>query len=268
MRADPVLEPLRGLPLARAQSRTLAVKSHRPWSLPDLPWVMGQTWEDLLFAHWPVDTQALRRIVPRQLELDEFGGSGWISVTPFVVRALRARWLPPLPLGSRFPELNVRTYVTVGGKPGIWFFSLDAGSRIAVAAARRAYRLPYFHARMARQRHGIGVSYRSDRVPWAGAAARLEVEYAPTGDVFVARPGSLEHFLAERYCLYALHGDGRLHRTEIHHPPWPLQPARARFAANTMTAPVGIDLDDRPTLHFARRQDVLVWPPVAVAGGR
>jgi len=264
MGAIPVLEPLRGLPMARAQSRTLEATRHRPWPLPEMPWVMGQTWEDLLFAHWPVDAGSLRRIVPAQLELDEFCGSAWVSVTPFVVRALRARWLPPLPLGSRFPELNVRTYVTVESKPGIWFLSLDAASRVAVIAARRAYRLPYFHARMAKQRRGPGVTYRSERASDARAAARLNVDYAPTGDVFVAKPGSLEHFLAERYCLYALHGGEHVHRTEIHHPPWPLQPACARFAANTMTAPLGIELDGRPTLHFARRQDVLVWPPVAV----
>ena len=105
MRADPVLEPLRGLPLARAQSRTLLVRGHRPWPLPDLPWVMGQTWEDLLFAHWPVNAEVLRRIVPRQLELDEFAGSGWISVTPFVVRALRC---PECSIRSRDSHLCSR----------------------------------------------------------------------------------------------------------------------------------------------------------------
>ena len=229
---------------------------------------MGQTWEDLLFAHWPVSIQALRRIVPEQLPLDEFAGTAWIGITPFIVRALRPRLLPPPVVGSRFPELNVRTYVTVDGKPGIWFLSLDAASPVAVAAARRAYRLPYFRAHMAAERKQGLLAYRSERASADGPPAELEAEYLPTGDVFTARPGDIEHFLTERYCLYTLDGARRIHRTDIHHPPWPLQPADAAFAVNTMTAPLGISLPDQsPLLHFARRQDVVVWPRVAVSGG-
>lgn len=228
---------------------------------------MGQTWEDLLFAHWPVAARALRHVVPDQLPLDEFAGTAWIGITPFIVRALRPRLLPPPVVGSRFPELNVRTYVTVDGKPGIWFLSLDAASPVAVAAARRAYRLPYFRARMvAARRQGL-IAYSSERASADGPPARLEAEYAPAGDVFTARPGDLEHFLTERYCLYTLDAARRIHRTDIHHPPWPLQPAEGAFPVNTMTAPLGISLPDQPPLaHFARRQDVVVWPRVAVSG--
>lgn len=258
-----LLEPLAGLPLARAQARTLRTTDHRPWAVPRLPWVMGQTWERLLFAHWPVAPALLRRAVPDALALDEFEGTAWLGVTPFVVRALRARLLPPLPAGSRFPELNVRTYVTYGGRPGIWFLSLDAASPLAVAAARLAYRLPYFRADMTAQPTGPGMTYRSERA--AGAPpARFRADYAPAGDRFTARPGSLEHFLTERYCLFGLRA-GRLERADIHHPPWPLQPARATLAVNTMAEAAGIPLTGAPLLHFAERQDVVVWPPVAAA---
>jgi uncharacterized protein YqjF (DUF2071 family) len=262
--ASSALEPVLGLGPARRQAQTLGVADHRPWAVPDRPWVMGQTWVDLLFAHWPVDAAALRRVVPEPLELDELAGSAWIGITPFVVRALRPRLLPPLPAGSRFAELNVRTYVTFGGKPGIWFLSLDAASRVVVFAARRAYRLPYFHAHMTVQRTGREIAYRSERAAGASPPEQLRARYAPSGGVFTARPGALEHFLTERYCLYTVDVGRRVHRTDIHHPPWPLQPARATFEANTMTAAAGLAPGEEPLLHFAGRQDVVVWPPVAV----
>jgi uncharacterized protein YqjF (DUF2071 family) len=243
------------------QSRATREIAHRPWPLPDGPWIMGQTWEQLLFAHWPVDPALLRRAVPMQIPIDTFGEIAWIGVTPFEVRALRLHGSPPLPAGSRFPELNVRTYTTIGGRPGIYFFSLDAGSRLAVAAARRAYRLPYFHARMAIRRDGEAVSYRSRRVDSAGPGAELSLVYRPTGEPFNPAPGSLEHFVTERYCLYTLDERRRVLRAEIHHPPWPLRAAEADFSRNTMTEPLGIALPGPPTLlHFSARQDVVIWP--------
>jgi len=196
--------------------------------------------------------------VPPSLPLDTFDGRAWIGVTPFEVSGLRARGTPPLPGVSRFAETNVRTYTTVGGRPGIYFLSLDAASRLAVAGARRAYRLPYHHAAMTIERAAGGIVYRTRRV---GGEAELAVSYRPTGAVFTARPGTLEHFLTERYCLYALDERHRVLRADIHHPPWPLQPAEAAFERNTMTAPYGIELPARePLLHFAGRQDVVIWP--------
>jgi uncharacterized protein YqjF (DUF2071 family) len=188
-------------------------------------------------------------VVDPRIPLDTFDGAAWLGITPFVVRALRPRGLPPF---LRFPELNVRTYATLGGRPGIHFFSLDAGSRLAVAGARLTYRLPYFHARMAVQRDGAVVRYRSDR-----SGADWQAEYGPAGAVFIAAPGTLEHFLTERYCLYAT-TPRRVLRAEIHHAPWPLQPAEGRIVRNTM-APVAVA--GEPLLHFAARQDVVIWPP-------
>ena len=231
---------------------------------------MGQTWEDLLFAHWRVAAETLRQHVPAELELQTFDGSAWLGITPFRVSALRARGMLPLPGVSFFPELNVRTYVTVGEKPGIWFFSLDAASRVAVGAARRFYRLPYFHARMrVTRRDDGGIDFSSSRRDGRAAAwpFTFEARYRPAGEVFNGASGTLEHFLTERYCLYAVDGRRMLHRAEIHHPPWPLQEATAEIERNTMPPP-GIDLPEtQPLLHFARRQDVAIWPlkPVRAA---
>jgi uncharacterized protein YqjF (DUF2071 family) len=220
------------------------------------PWIMRQTWLDLLFAHWRVPEAALRRVVPAAIPIDTFDGSAWLAVTPFEVTGLRPRALPPLP---RFPELNVRTYTTIGGRGGIWFLSLDAANALAVAGARASYRLPYRRARMAIDRRGGEIAYRSR---WNAAA--LRATYAPAGPAALARPGSLEHFLTERYSLYTLDRRGRLRRADIAHPPWPLQPAHAELAENTMTAPFGIELTGEPLLHYAARQDVRVWPPLRV----
>jgi len=220
---------------------------------------MGQTWEALMFCHWRVDQEAIQRVMPPQLEPDRYDGDVWLGVTPFVVRALRLRGIPPLPVLSSFPEINVRTYVTVGGKPGIYFFSLDAASRPAVAAARRAYRLPYFRSAITATQLGDTVSYRARRLSDDGPAAAFEATYGPVGPRFTASPGTLEHFLTERYCLYTLDEKQTIYRGDIHHPPWPLQPAEAEIETNTMASGLGLALDGEPVLHFAARQDVALW---------
>jgi uncharacterized protein YqjF (DUF2071 family) len=235
------------------QASTLEQTTHRPWPLPERPWVMGQTWDDLLFIHYRVPVEQLRALVPKRLEVQEHSGSGWLGVTPFVVTGLRARGLLPLPFASSFRELNVRTYVTRDGKPGIWFFSLDASSQLAVEAARRLYRLPYFRAEISVRRRGGEIQYDCSRDDGKAFSAA----YRPAGDAFNAEPGSLEQFLTERYCLYAEH-DEQLSRADIHHPPWPLQPAQARIDLNTMP-PLRVSEDD-PLVHYSARQDVVIWP--------
>ena len=209
---------------------------------------MAQTWDDLLFVHYRVPVESLRALVPDGLDVQEHSGSGWLGVTPFVITGLRARGLLPLPFASSFRELNVRTYVT-----GIWFFSLDASSRVAVEAARRLYRLPYFHAEISLRHRGDEILYDCSRDDGKAFSAA----YRPHGDVFEADPGSLEHFLTERYCLYAEH-ESQLCRADIHHRPWPLQPARARVDLNTMP-PIEVSEGD-PLVHYSARQDVVIWP--------
>jgi uncharacterized protein YqjF (DUF2071 family) len=241
--------------------------AHRPWRPPAGPWVMAQTWHDLLFAHWPVPAAALRPHLPAQLEIDTFKGQAWLAVVPFRMSGVRLRGTPAMPWLSSFPELNVRTYITLGAKPGVWFFSLDAGNPLAVAIARAWFHLPYFRARMFCEDRDGWIHYRSERTHRGSSAGSLEARYRPVGAVFSAKPGTLEHFLTERYCLYTTDSSGRLIRGEIHHPPWPLQLAEASFERNTIAQASQLSLPklSSPLLHFSRRQDVLVWQPQRIA---
>jgi uncharacterized protein YqjF (DUF2071 family) len=240
--------------------------AHRPWPLPAGGWVMAQSWHDLLFAHWPVPEAVLRAHIPARLSIDTFGGQAWLGVVPFRMSGVRLRGTPAVPWLSAFPELNVRTYVAAGGKPGVWFFSLDAGNALAVAVARSWFHLPYFRARMSCEACGGWIEYESQRTHRSAASGVLKGRYRPVGAVFSAKPGSLEHFLTERYCLYTVDGAGRVIRGEIHHEPWPLQVAEAQLPKNTMAEAAGLSLPaQKPLLHFARRQDVVVWPPLPLA---
>jgi uncharacterized protein YqjF (DUF2071 family) len=242
------------------QRAALRETAHRPWPLPDGPWLMGQTWYDLLFAHWAVPPDVLRTLVPAPLRLDLRDGEAWLGITPFRVGGLRSRGTPPLPWLSRFPELNVRTYVVYGGRPGIYFFSLDAARLAAVVAARRGYRLPYFHAQMAVEHTDSTIGYESSRTDSCGPPAELRASYGPSGARLPVEDGSLERWLSERYCLYVVDERARALRADIHHSPWPLQPAEAAFELNTMAAPLGLELQSEPLLHYSARQDVLIWP--------
>ncbi|MFN0066005.1 MAG: YqjF family protein [Limisphaerales bacterium] len=226
-------------------------------------WSLAMTWHDLLFAHWPIASEALRALLPRTdppLDLDLRDGAAWLGIVPFRMSGIRFRWLPPVPGTAAFPELNVRTYVTAHGRPGVWFFSLDAASPLAVRAARATFHLPYFDADMACAADGDGVRYRSRRTHRGGGEAQLEARYRPAGEVFRSAPGSLEHWLTERYRLFAADRRGRLWRGEIQHGPWPLQPAAVEFAALDMTRWLGLGLPATPPhLLFARRLEVRAW---------
>ncbi len=237
------------------QNRSLEHLGHRPWPLPARGWIMGQTWEDLLFAHWRVPVEEVREHVPEGLEVDVHDGSAWLGITPFRLTGLRGRGMLPIPYVSSFLELNVRTYVRAEEKPGIWFFSLDASSRVAVEVARRTYKLPYFHARMSAGKRGEWTDYECSRVDEAGRV--FSGRYRPNGSVSEAEPGSLEWFLAERYCLYTTDERDRLARAEIHHELWPLQPAEAEIELASISP---LELRGEPLLHFSRRQDVVIWP--------
>jgi uncharacterized protein len=244
-------------------SGVLDETAHRPWPMPDGPWVMTQTWHDLLFAHWPVDLGQLRKLVPSEFPIDVFDGQAWIGIVPFHMTNVAPRGVPSLPWVSEFPELNVRTYVRVGDRPGIYFFSLDAASALAVHAARALLNLPYHSATMTVSQTMTGVEYRSSRK--SEPSAKFSGTYGPTGPAFVASRASLEYFLTERYCLYHLHHHGAPYRLEIHHPPWPLQPAQAQFRRSTMAEVNGLTLANQPPLlHFAKRQDMVAWLPKAL----
>jgi uncharacterized protein YqjF (DUF2071 family) len=220
---------------------------------------MSMRWHDLVFLHWPVEAAALRRFIPPRLELDTFEGQAWLGVTPFRMTRVRPRWLPPVPALSAFPELNVRSYVTEGGRPGVWFLSLDAGNPLAVWVARRTFHLPYYRARMSCVANDGGVTYRSRRTHRGAPPARLVARYEPAGDVYRSRRGTLEHWLTERYCLYTV-ARGNLYRGEIAHAPWPLQAASVEIEVNTMADGTGLRLPGDPAhARFARELDVVAW---------
>jgi uncharacterized protein YqjF (DUF2071 family) len=235
----------------------LAETAHRPWPLPEEPWRWRQRWCDLLFAHWPVPAAALRHLVPEPLTIQQFGGTSWVGVVPFRMEGVMLRGLPDLPGVSSFLELNLRLYVEHQGRPGVWFLSLDASNPPAVWAARTFFHLPYFRARMSIEEFAGDFSYYSERVVGKHA---MEAIYGPTGEIYRATPGTLEHWLTERYCLYTQSRSGKLYQAQIHHPPWPLQSAKAEFVYNDLAKPHGFPLEGPPALlHFSRSIDVAVW---------
>jgi hypothetical protein len=219
-------------------------------------------WHDLCFLHWRVPADVLRPLVPSTLPIDTFDGSAWLGVIPFTMTGVRHRCLPGLPATSAFHELNVRTYVTGpdGTRPGVWFFSLDAASRLAVEVARRTFHLNYLVARMSLVRFEGWVRYASERTDGRGAPAAFRGRYRPAGDAYRPSPGTIEHFLTERYCLYAAAPSGRLFRGEIHHAPWLLRGAEASIETNSMVSAIGVEVASQPDLlHHAERMEVVAW---------
>jgi uncharacterized protein len=237
-------------------------QTHRPWPIPATPWIMRQTWNDLLFAHWSLPPEQIRPLVPPELSLDLFDGKAWVAVTPFHMTDVAVREMPAVPVLSAFPELNVRTYVAFRGRPGVFFFSLDAFNPPAVWGARLLYHLPYFYARMVAEVKEGG-EYGTREVNYSSVRFRGQAEfqgsYRPVSEASPSRPGSIEHFLTERYRLYSVH-EGGVYAADIHHVPWQLQTAEAEITRNSMAAAAGITLpESEPLLHFSKRMDVLVW---------
>jgi uncharacterized protein YqjF (DUF2071 family) len=221
---------------------------------------MRQNWGKLLFMHWPIDVSLLRPLIPAQLEIDSFDGSAWIGVVPFTMWGIRASFLPPIPGTSAFHELNVRAYVTLKGFPGVWFFSLDAANSLAVWGARKFYYLPYFNAQMSLDQEGNAIDYSSIRKDKRGAPAHLQSSWVIGKPLPTSSPGSIESFLTERYCLYSEHRR-RLYRSEIYHPPWPLQSARLNSLSSTMIECHGLPTPSgEPLLHYAEKISVDIWP--------
>lgn len=253
--------------------------AHRPFAPPNRPWTMTQRWNDLLFAHWPIAVERMAALIPAGLEVDIFDGYAWAGIVPFWMDRVRAR-IPGtriqgagaasfgLPLAGTFPELNLRTYVRskLTGRAGVYFFSLDAASALAVAGARTLFHLPYFLADMERATSADGtVRYKSRRMlaAWLKSGnAEFQGTYRGLGrpdPALPSQPGSIEHFLTERYCLFTAHR-GRVLVGNIHHLPWPLEPAAAEIRTNTLPAAHGLVLPSRPPiLHFSRSLEVYVW---------
>jgi uncharacterized protein YqjF (DUF2071 family) len=231
---------------------------------PGLP-IMHQHWGSLLFMHWPVPTDLLRPLIPEPLVVDTHDGLAWVGITPFTMWGVRAAFAPPLPYLSGSHELNVRTYVHLDGVPGVWFFSLDAANAAAVLGARVAFHLPYFRARMSLGRRDRALYFSSRRVGRRAAPAEFEAVWTVGDGLGEARPGSLDFFLIERYCLYSARR-GRVYRARIFHRPWPLHAARLLSCRSTMIETQGLpSLEGGPLLHQQGEPlKVSVWPKARV----
>ena len=245
----------------------LSLVDHRPWAIPERPWIMRQRWHSLLFAHWPLPVAEIANRLPKGLMVDSFDGNAWLGVVPFTMDRIQFRGLGTVPGANRFAELNLRTYVRDSrtGTPGVYFFSLDAANPLAVMAARSWFHLPYYWARMSATTNDSGtVEYASER-RMVQQPVRFRARYrglGPTHRMKRSVAGSMEYFLTERYCLYTADKRGRLLQGNIHHAPWPLEEAEAEIELNELPAAHGFQLPQTPpVLYFARELAVYLWRP-------
>ncbi|WP_435008956.1 YqjF family protein [Tundrisphaera lichenicola] len=227
--------------------------------------VMYQSWDRLLFLHWEVPAEAIRRLLPSGLEVDLFEGRAFVGLVPFTMRGIRPAGLPSVRGLSNFHETNVRTYVHRDGRdPGVWFFSLDAANLAGACLGRSWFGLPYFFARMSlvaeESPDSLRISYSSRRLFLGPRPATTRIEAEVRSPVVPAVLGSLEYFLAERYLLYSASRGGGLFTGRVHHSPYPLQVAEVRSMEESVLAAAGIERPDAPPLaHFARGVDVEVF---------
>ncbi|MEW4286379.1 YqjF family protein [Priestia koreensis] len=223
-------------------------------------WIMKQTWNKLLFLHWPVTPEFIKPFLPSQLEVDTFDGKAWIAIVPFEMDHIRFRGLPSVPHASRLWELNVRTYVTYKGKPGVYFFSLDANHPLAVSVARNIFNLPYYRATMKGHVHGEEISLSSTRTHRNVRHAALTIRYKPIGPPQASQRRELAYFLTERYCLYIVK-KGKVYRGDIFHDHWPLQKAECEIYQDTLSTPYGRPANsDEWTLHYADKVQTYIYP--------
>lgn len=238
---------------------TKPIDRHAIRARPAGPPIMYQCWGKLLFMHWALPVEVLRPFISPRLEIDTFAGKAWIAVTPFTIWDARPVFTPPLPWLSDFHELNVRTYVHLDGVPGVWFFSLDANSLVAVLAARTFFHLPYHYAQIDLRQAGKAIFYRLRREDQA-VAANFEAEWRIENKLLHALPDTLEFFLVERYCLYT-EQEKKLYRSRIFHPSWPLQNAELLAYQSSMIEAQGLPTPNgEPLVHYAEALEVEIWP--------
>lgn len=216
-------------------------------------WVMFQEWRHLLFMSWPIPLEEMRKHVPADLAIDTYNGTAWLSMLPMHMEDLHFRWFPPIPGTSDFPEINLRTYVTVAGQPAVYFFSLDSSSWLGSLVARYFFHTPYVHAKMKLVEDGDRFHLTSHRnksryLP----AADLKISYRPTGEPVEPAKGSLAHFLVERYTAIAETKPGVIYSGPVDHAPWKLTDAEAEVEVNTIPQAVGFDIAGvTPEIHFS-----------------
>ncbi|GAA5506100.1 DUF2071 domain-containing protein [Novipirellula caenicola] len=214
-----------------------------------------QSWQSLLFMHWRVPVETLSRAIPASLELDTFDGTAYLGIVPFQMRDVRPRWLPRS-MAFNFLETNVRTYVVHRGRPGVFFFSLDASSRLAVMAARLGWSLPYYYARMRHHIDSGTIRYESSRA----SGVKHEVSFRFGNDEAVSQPGTLEHFLFERYLLF-VERRGKVHVGQVHHDPYRVRSAEIDSVRDDLARAARVVLPEgMPDLaHYCDGVDVEVF---------
>ncbi len=218
-----------------------------------------QRWRQLFFLHWTYDADVVAALVPPGMTLDLWEGRAYVGLVPFLMEGVRPSWLPRT-FAMDFLETNLRTYVTVDGEPGVLFFSLEASSWLAVKAARLGWGLPYFFADMESARDGDRVRYRSSR---RGAGADLVLDASMGEALGPSAPGTLEHFLLERYLLFTA-WRGRTYRGQVHHAAYPAQRATVHEVRTTLLEAAGLPPATGPVLaHYASGVDVEVFGPHA-----
>ncbi len=224
-----------------------------------------QRWRHLLFLHWAVEPELVQRVLPPELEVEVFGGKAWLGVVPFTMRDVAPRWSPSVPGISHFHELNVRSYVRRGNESGVWFFSLDAASTVAVLAARAGWHLPYHRASMTLTLEGERAQYQSRRRWPKPLPAELACDYRIGADRGHATRGTLEYFLLERYVLFAPDGSGRMRIGRVHHVPYPVHDAHVARLEHSMTAAAGLPpCEGAPLAHYSPGVDVDIYALAAL----
>ncbi|SEI14233.1 hypothetical protein SAMN05192559_1203 [Halobacillus karajensis] len=231
---------------------------HREYSLPDGPWLMTQKWNHLLFMHFPVSKEVIKDHIPRDLELDTYEGTAWITIIPFKVSDMRLRKMPPVPYLNSYLELNVRTYVRRNGLPGIYFFSLDADKILAVLGARLAT-LPYYYSKM-KMKEEKENTFHYTSMRKGEPEAIFKGSYGPISEAYFPEKGSLAYWLLERYYLWS-YKKGALFRGGIHHKQWKIHDAEVAIENQNLSSFLPDHFfNKRPLLHYAFSRRVLFWP--------
>lgn len=238
----------------RSRHPAFSQTNHRPWPLPKRKWLLSQTWLNLAFIHWEIEYDDLRSRIPADLEIDLYGGKAWVAIVPFDMKGVTLRSCPKISYLSDFPEINVRTYVSYRGKPGVWFFSLDVPKRFTVWTARTFFHLPYRYGKVSCTEDARAIRYENEV-----RDESFKANYRPIGKK-VWDQESFEKWSTERYCLYCQNKHGNLYRTEVHHPEWPLETASLSIEENTLLAPFQTK-DRHPSVLFSKRIDVVAYPP-------
>jgi uncharacterized protein YqjF (DUF2071 family) len=223
---------------------------HRDFPLPNRHWAFYQEWQDVLFLHWKIPYRMLRELVPDSLTLDCYDGEYYISLVPFSMKNVRPRFLPAFSPVSDFHEINLRTYIQMGGRRGVYFLSIEAEKQISTWISRTISGMPYEKSHIVRDHN----CYQSSQ---PGNNKQLDLEYVVTGDSFVKSP--LDHWLTDRYCLFLTEA-GQVYRYDVHHVEWPILPVKLlKYHVNYQIGNLVLQNQAPTLMHFSRGVQVLAW---------